>query len=159
MGFCFRPSRERGLPDDVSPTITAREYVSALSRVLATLPQESRGRCQLCSLGTCYLAAGSAGRAAIVFTEHVRRDPADEGAHRMLGLAHVSWGNLKSAVRHLEIALGLVRRKVARAVELRDVLQLQCEAALVRLVLIRLHVRLGEVKTAFWLAQEGQRLV
>jgi lipoprotein NlpI len=142
MGFYLGSGPERGLTEDVSPTITAREYVSALSCALTAMAEEPRGRCYHCRQGIRYLAGGLRGLAALVFAEHVERCPADEDAHRLLGLAHLSGGDLRAAVKHLEIALGLVRRKSARAIGLSEHLRLQCDAALLRLVLVRLHVKL-----------------
>jgi hypothetical protein len=63
------------------------------------------------------------------------------------------------AVKHLEIALGLLRRRAVRAISLRDKLRLQCEAALLRTVLIRLYSRLGEVQAVRWLVREGEELL
>jgi len=145
VGFFFGASAERGLSEGLSPTITAAEYAEA-----------PRGRCQSCGQGFRYLAAGLAGRATMVFAAHVRRHAGDVHAYRLLGLAHLSWGNDRLAVKHLEIALGLLRRKAARANALCDLLRLQCEAALLRTVLIRLHLKLGEVEAAVWLVREGE---
>jgi len=90
-----------------------------------------------------------------VFAEHVRCAPADEQTYRLLGLAHLAWGNLRAAAQALDIALGLVRRKLTRAIDLEERLRLQCEAALLRLVLIRVRLQLGERQAALWLVREG----
>jgi hypothetical protein len=89
----------------------------------------------------------------------VRRHPSDEHAYRLLGLAHLTWGNDRLAVTHLEIALGLLRRRAVHAMSLHDGLRAQCEAALLRIVLIRLHSRLGEIQAARRLVREGEELL
>jgi hypothetical protein len=42
---------------------------------------------------------------------------------------------------------------------LSEQLRVQCEAAMLRIVLIRLHSRLGEIQAARWLAREGAELL
>ena len=61
-----------------------------------------------------------------------------------------------STVAHLEIALRVIRHRARRAVGLAEVLRLQCEAAKLRLLLIPLYMRLGEVDKATSLAREAQ---
>ena len=156
MGFFFGADESRALGEDLSPTITAGEYRSAMAGVLEALTEGPRGRCHPCGAGFRALAAGLAGRATLVFSAHVQRYPSDEHAYRLLGLAHLSWGNDRLAVKHLETALRLLRRKAARAMGLREILRLQCEAALLRTVLIRLHSKLGEAQVARWLVREGE---
>ncbi len=159
MGFFFGADAERALGEDLTPTITAGEYLSAMANVLEDLTEAPRGACNTCVPGFRALAAGLAGRATLVFSAHVRRHPNDEHAYRLLGLAHLTWGNERLAVKHLEIALGLLRRQADQAMSLHDMLRLQCEAALLRTVLIRLYSRLGELRAARWLVQEGEELL
>ena len=159
MGLHFGSGPDRGLTDDVSPTLTAGEYVSALAGVMAALAERPRGRCHSCRLGLRYLVAGLPGPATLVFSAHVERYPHDGHAHRLLGLAHLSWGNLRPATKHLEVALGLLRREAAQAGGLGRTLQLQCEAALLRMMLVRLHSRLGQVQMARWLAREDSEVL
>jgi hypothetical protein len=52
-----------------------------------------------------------------------------------------------------------VRREADRGVVLTDALRLQLEAATLRLVLMRLHMRLGNVTRAGALAQEGHAVL
>lgn len=159
MGFFFGADAERALGEDLTPTITAGEYLAAMTTVLEGLTEAPRGGCHTCIPGFRALAAGLAGRATLVFSAHVRRHPNDEHAYRLLGLAHLTWGNDRLAAKHLEIALGLLRRRAVRAMSLSDMLRLQCEAALLRIVLIRLHSQLGEVQAARWLVREGEELL
>ncbi len=156
MGFFFGADEERTLGEELRPTITAGEYRSAMAGVLEALMEGPAGQCHTCGAGFRALAAGLAGRATMVFSAHVRRYPSDEHAYRLLGLAHLSWGNDRLAVKHLETALGLLRRKAAQAMGLREILRLQCEAALLRTMLIRLHSRQGEVQVARGLVREGE---
>jgi hypothetical protein len=156
VGFFFGADEERTLGEDLSPTITTGEYRSAMAGVLEALTEGPRGRCHACGVGFRALAAGLAGRATLVFSAHVQRYPTDAHAYRLLGLAHLSWGNHGLAVQHLETALGLLRRKTAQAMGLREILRLQCEAALLRTVLIRLYSKQGEVQVVRWLVREGE---
>ena len=73
----------------------------------------------------------------------LRRRPEEETIHRLLGLGYLARGQVGLAVRHLEIALELIRTEAQCAVGLTEALWLQCEAATLRLVLIRLYGRLG----------------
>jgi hypothetical protein len=108
---------------DVSPSITPREYVSALAAATDLL--SDRGCCV-------------------------------EDTHRLLGLGHLAGGRVGLAVRHLEIALGLARRDARGALGMTETLRLQCEAASLRLVLMGLYMRLGDVHRASVLAREIQ---
>jgi hypothetical protein len=159
VGFFFGADAERALGEDLTPTITAGEYLEAMTDVIQELTESPRDRCHMCIPGIRALAAGFAGRATLVFSTHVRRHLSDEHTYRLLGLAHLTWGNDRLAVKHLEIALGLLRRRAVRAISLRDKLRLQCEAALLRTVLIRLYSRLGEVQAVRWLVREGEELL
>jgi hypothetical protein len=106
---------------DVSPSITAREYVSALAAATDLL---------------C--------------------DPGGPGARRLLGPSHLVGGRVGPAVKHLEIALGLARRDARCALGMTEILRLRCEVARLRLVLMRLYMRLGDVHQATALAREIQ---
>jgi len=159
VGFFFGADAERALGEDLTPTVTAGEYLEAMTAVVEELTETPRGRCHTCLPGVRALAAGLAGRATLVFSAHVRRHPSDEHAYRLLGLAHLTWGNDRLAVRYLEIALSLLRRRAVHAMSLRGRLRAQCEAALLRIVLIRLHSRRGEIQAARRLAREGEELL
>lgn len=155
MGYYLGSDPRRGLTANGSPTITAAEYLAALSGVLPAVLGEPRSRCGRCRRGLRYLAEGLPGAASRVFAEHVQCAPADEHTYRLLGLAHLAWGNLRAAAHALDIALGLVRRNLTRAIGLEERLRLQCEAALLRLVLVRVRLQLGERQAALWLVREG----
>jgi cytochrome c-type biogenesis protein CcmH/NrfG len=86
----------------------------------------------------------------------LRRRPEEETIHRLLGLGYLARGQVGLAVRHLEIALGLIGTEAQRAVSLTEAIRLQCEAATLRLVLIRLYGRLGNDARARALAQDVQ---
>jgi hypothetical protein len=155
MGLFF--ARTRQTPwDEPSASITWREYVGALSA--ATDPGD-RGPGRVVTSALPYLGVGPDETAIAVLSEQVRRKPEDETAHRLLALTHLARGRIGPAVRHLEIAFRLVQRHAQRTVGLTDALQLQCEAARLRLVLIRLYMRLGRVDRACSLAQEAQALL
>jgi len=157
MGFYL--ARTRGTSwDALSASITWREYSSALSAVTDS-GDRGHGRDRFDASGLPWLGDGSHKTAIAVLSEQVHRRPEDETAHRLLGLAHLARGRTGPAVRHLEIALRLVRRHAPRAVGLTDALHLQCEAATLRLVLMRVYVRLGKADRACALAQEAQALL
>lgn len=129
MGLHFARTR-RTIGDEPSASITWREYVEALSA--ATHP-------------------GDVGHGGHGGDRRVTGAPPMED-----GTPDVAHGRDGSAIRPLEIALRLVRRRARRAVGLEDALQLQCEAARLRLMLIQLHARLGNLDRAGALAQETQ---
>jgi hypothetical protein len=89
----------------------------------------------------------------------LRRRPEEETIHRLLGLGYLARGQVEPAVRHLEIALGLIGRETQRAAGLTEAVRLQFEAATLRLVLIRLYGRLGNEARARALAQEVQAVL
>ena len=157
MGLHF-PRTGRKAGDDLRASITWCEYVSALSA--ATDPGDlGRGRTHTVTSGLPYLGVGPNETAVTALSEQVRRRPEDETAHRLLGLTQLARGRIGPAVKHLEIALRLVSHHARRAVGLTDALHLQCEAATLRLMLIRLYMRLGNVARARSLAREAQTVL
>ena len=152
MGLYFR--RTPGIRGDLGASITWREYVSALSA--ATDPGASP---RPDSPAPPHAAKAPDEREMGCLLEWVRHRPEDETAHRLLGLGHLARGRLGSAVRHLEIALGLTRREAMRPVGLRDTARVQLETATLRLVLMRLHMRLGNADRAKALARETQAVL
>jgi hypothetical protein len=65
----------------------------------------------------------------------------------------------ESEVAHLEIALRLVQRQARRTIGLAEILRLSCEAAKIRLLLVPLYMRLGQVDRAKSLAREIQTVL
>jgi hypothetical protein len=129
MGLYFAPTCRTG--GEPSASITWREYVAALSAAIH--PDDVR-----------HGGHGGDRRGAT-------------GAPSLEdGTPDVCHGRDASAIRRLEIALRLVRHQAQRAVGLEDALQLQCEAARLRLMLIQFHARLGNLDRAGALAQETQ---
>ena len=157
MGLHF-PRTPRAIRDELIPSITWCEYMSALSA--ATDPGD---RIQAVAHSDSPALPGAASgldeTETALLREQVRRRPEDETAHRLLGLTHLARGQIRPAVRHLEIAFSLVRLHAQQAVGLTDALRLQCEAATLRLVLMRLHMRLGNEDRAWSLAQEVQAVL
>ncbi|MFQ5898804.1 MAG: hypothetical protein ACE5JN_11245 [Candidatus Methylomirabilia bacterium] len=158
MGFYLGSERRRGLTKDLSPTITPGEYVAALSRVIRALAVRPNLTRQCYQAGLLYLTTALPRRAVQVFSDVVRRQPKDRAAHRLLGIAHLHEGNPEAAVRHLEIALQLLRCEAAAMVGLREALSIQCETALLRLLLVPLNMSLGRVRAAYLLVKEGRGL-
>src|SRR5215831_21347157 len=137
MGLYF--PRTLGIRDDFGASITWREYVSALSD--ATDPG-ARPRSDSPALPP-HGARAPDEQEMSCLQDRVRRRPEDEIAHRLLGLGHFARGHLGSAVRHLEAALDLTRREAMRPVGLGDTARVQLETAALRLVLMGVHMRLG----------------
>ncbi len=158
MGFYFGSELDKRPNLDLTPTVTPREYVSVLSGVIRALTECPQQHCRGCQLGLRYLTAPSPGMAVAFFTELVGRGPEDHLAHRLLGIAHLRQGNLRASAKHLELALGLLRREAAVRTTLYDTFRVQYETALLRVVLVPLHMRLGEVHAARFLVMEGQTL-
>ena len=158
MGLYFLRTDRATTGGEPSASITWREYSSAFAAATGEAtggtdaPAAPRGPCPGSGLELDETAIG-------VLSERVRRRPGDDTAHRQLGLTHLARGRTAPAVRHLEIAFRLVRRRAQRAVGLTDALQLQCEAARLRLTLMRLYMRLGQVDKARSLAQEAQAVL
>jgi hypothetical protein len=130
MGLYF--ARTRRTWGEPCASITWREYVAGLSA--ATDPTET---------------------ATAVLPEELRLRPEGAPVGRP-GIGPSPARGRGSAVAHLEIALRLVQRRARRAVGLAEVLRLECEAAKLRLLLIPLYMRLGEVDKARALAREAQ---
>ena len=157
MGLYF-PRTPRAIRHELSASITWCEYMSALSaatepvdhRQEHTHPDSPARPCPANGLEKAHTAS---------LCEQVRRRPEDETAHRLLGLVYLTQGQIAPAVRHLEIALRLVRGHARRAVGLTDALQRQCEAAVLRLVLLRLKMLLGNESRASSLAHEVQAIL
>jgi len=157
MGLYF-PRTPPPIRQELSASITWCEYMSALSAAIDPVDRR-QGPIHPDSPARLRLANGLEQVHAASLGEQIRRRPEDETAHRLLGLVYLGQGQIAPAVRHLEIALSLVRGHVRRAVGLADALQRQCEAAGLRLVLLRLHMRLGNESRASSLAQEAQAVL
>ena len=155
MGFYFGAEQERGPAEDCSPTFTAREYASQFSGALATCAQHPTRGCLRCARALRHLAAGQPAAAVLVLGGALQQYPQDEHLHRLLGTAHLACGSLRPALKHLEIALSLLRRKAARTVDLRAGLRLHCDAAVIRLMLLGLHTKLDQAPAARFLMLEG----
>ena len=152
MGLYFQ--RTPGVRGDLGASITWREYVSELSAAMdpGASPHPD-------SPALPHAAKAPDEREMGCLLERVRRRPEDETAHRLLGLGHLARGQIRSAVRHLEITLGLIRREAMRPVGLSETARLQRETATLRLVLMRLHMRLGSKDRAEALARESQAVL
>lgn len=157
MGFHF-PRTPGAARVELSGSITWCEYVAALSTA-AHPGDQWHGPGHTVTAGLPCVGVGPKETAVTALSEQVRRRPEDETAHRLLGLTQLARGRIEPAVKHLEIALWLVSHHARRAVGLTDALQLQCAAATLRLILIRLYMRLGNVARARSLAREAQTVL
>ena len=140
MGY-FVPHRIGGLADE--PAVTPREYVSQLYSAIEQVVETAARDYATYEGGIALLAAGRPHAAAHAFARFVRLCPEDPVGHRMLGVAHLGAGHLVAGLRHLVIALKILRREAVTTRTLRDCLRLHLEAALVRLLLLPLCGRLG----------------
>ncbi len=158
MGFFFRCEHENQPAEDLTPTITPGEYVSVLHRVIRGLADAPEPSCHRYRLGLLYLMADRPGPAVKALSGLVQRRPNDGPAHCLLGIAYLNQANFTAAVEHLEIALGLLRREAVTRSGLYGVLRLQCEGALLRLLLVPVYMKLGRTQAARFLLEEGRAL-
>lgn len=128
---------------DCAATVTPREYISVVSSVVRHLRQSSASASDSYVRGVDCLAVGHSGAAIRALSDLVRQRPDDATAHRLLGMAHLSAGHLKIALRHLVTALRILRCEIEASLSLRQTLQAHLESARLRLVLLPLCVRLG----------------
>lgn len=145
-------------PGVIEGTITAGEYCQVMDDVLRTLrrrPELARIRYQV---PLCYLRMGRFPAAVGFLADVVSRRPDDQAAHRLLAIAHLSQGNPRAAVAHLEVARRLLQKEGAVSETLRECIRVQYEQALMRYVLISLYLQLGRMEDARALITEGQRL-
>lgn len=152
MGFYFASQESWSLSEGYTPTITAREYVDALTDAQETLIGVWGWRCRLPAQ---FIADAEPEAAIKLLEEVVRRAPSHEHARCLLGLAHLVRGDDGSAVRHLEVAFDVAQRKLRSASALGEALRRQCQAALMRLLLLRLRIKVGRVDAAKALLEDG----
>lgn len=158
MGFYLGFRAGRMPPGEIEGTITPGEYCRVMVDVLRRLqdrPELARTRYQPI---LAHLRVGWFAAAVESLTDLLRRQPRDQYAHRLLGIAYLSLGNLRVATLHLEVARRLLKRERAASETLRDCLRVQYEEALVRYLLMPLYIRLGRLKDARALVEEGQTL-
>lgn len=155
MGFYLGSELDRGLTEELGPTITLGEYASTffwVIRIFGTGPEQHWARYRP---GCQYLSAGLPGRAVGFFSELVARQPRDQPAHRLLGMAHLCQGNLTVGAKHLGITLELLRHELDGGTTFDNALRIHYEAALLRVALIPLYMRLGRTHEARLLVTEA----
>jgi hypothetical protein len=152
MGFHPGPDHLRQLAETVGPNITSVEYVVALSRALHGVPDDHPSAYRIAAR---LLAAGTPAPVVRVFSGIARRHPREPRVHRMLGLAHLQAGDVSVAVRHFELTLRLLRRRVTADLSMDDSLRARLDAATLRLVLLPLYALLGRREAALRLAAES----
>jgi hypothetical protein len=155
MGFYFASQETWMLGGECTPTITAREYVAGLTDAQGALSGVWGSRCPRCRLAARFIASGQPEIAIKALRETVRRAPSHEQARCLLALAHLVRGDDRPAIRHLEIAFDVARRKLTSASVLGEALRRQCEAALLRLLLLRLRIKVGRLDAAKALLEDG----
>jgi len=145
-------------PGAIEGTITAGEYCQVMDDVLRTLrnrPELAQVRYQL---PLCCLRMGRFPAAVGFLADVVSRRPDDQVAHWLLAIAHLSQGNPRAAIAHLEVARRLLQEERAVRETLRDCLRMQYEEALMRYLLVHLYPQLGRMEDARAIVTEGQGL-
>jgi hypothetical protein len=145
MGFYYGSARAARSSGDVGPIITPREYISLFSgatrMAISCTPQGSDtgrpGPARAVAISSLIEGLG----------RRLQHRPTDASTHRMLAIAQLHAGNHKAAVRHLTIAVNILRASTATAC-LRESLYARVELALLLPILIRLYLRLGRRATA-----------
>jgi hypothetical protein len=89
-------------------------------------------------------------------TDLVRREPGNHVAHRLLGIVLLAQRHLRGATEHLEITYRLLKRQASVEETLKGCLRVQCEAALVRYLLVPLYTETGRRQKARAIVAEGQ---
>jgi Flp pilus assembly protein TadD len=152
MGFYFRAER---LTSELSPVVTAGEYVSLLSSAVAAVEESPKHRSGAYQVGACHLWPGRSDAALKIFSRLSHRHPHDPGIRVMLGISHLNAGSLTSGVEHLASALRLLAYQAPPDTSLQQSLEIQLRMALLRLVLITVHARLGQPEKARRLMLDG----
>ncbi len=156
MGLYLGSSAGRMLPAWVEGTITPGEYRRAMAHVLQTLrePPELSRRCYQRALSCLQTERFAA--AAVCLADLVRREPRNHIAHRLLGIVLLARRHLSGATDHLEITYRLLKRQASVEKTLEGCLRVQCEAALVRYLLIPLYTETGRRRKALAIVAEDQ---
>jgi hypothetical protein len=155
MGFYFASQQRSTLSEGYAPTITAREYVDALTDAQEALIGAWGFRCRPCRVAARCIADAQPELAIDALRRIVRQAPGHGHAHWLLGLACLVRGNDLAAIRHVELAFDLARRQLTSAGILGQALRRQCEAALLRLLLLRLRIKVGRLDAARALLEDG----
>lgn len=143
MGFYYGSKQRKHSSEDTGPVITPREYIELLGRELRMVigPYDSDSY----RPGIAEAAAAAAsGLLLHELSTRVQRHPGDSAGHRMLAIAHLHAGNCKPALRHLEIAVNILRAQAATKGCLHRTLSARLELALLVPMMVRLCVRLGK---------------
>ncbi len=127
----------------ISPVVTPREYLDAVTRALDSLSPECERR------GAAYARPSRISWGAELCGRPVsshcclERKPDDPTLHRMLGISYARAGNARLAVGHLTMALGLLERAPTPGLSLVHSLRIEFEASMVRLALMAAYEQLG----------------
>jgi hypothetical protein len=155
MGFYFASHRSWRLCEGYTPTITAREYVLALTEAYRAVAGAWGSHCGPCRQGARLLGEGRADRAVDALHDQVARNPGHESARHLLGLAHLARGDVQAAGPHLELAFDVAQRRLASTEILGEALRQQTEMALLRLLLLSVRIRRGQSRAARALLEDG----
>ncbi len=157
MGFYRGSPTTRSVLEDLACTLTPREYVSVLSGAIETLGRLPLNRCRIFQRVALYLAAGRFHQAIKALWGLVRRQPEDATAHRLLGMALLGAGQIKTGLFHLETARGLLMSSNTDA-SLSGTLRTQLGVALLRLVLVSAYASMSDKGAVKRLALEALSL-
>ena len=143
MGFYRGSPRTGGVPEDLAFTLTPREYVSVLSGAIETLNGLLLKRNRIFQRVALYLVAGRFHPAIKALWGLVRRQPDDATAHRLLGMALLGAGQIKTGLFHLETARWILMSSNTDA-SLSGTLRTQLGVALLRLVLVSAYASMSD---------------
>lgn len=155
MGFYLASPRTRLLLGDFSPTITSGEYIAALNMVLRARSKRPNVRWYDVSPMSAADLSKRLGPLIQTFANLLRRYPDDPVAHRMLGIAYCQAGHLRTAARHFETALALLKRDAGDHPSLTIGIQIHLDAALIRVALMPIYASLGQRDALRRLASEA----
>jgi hypothetical protein len=145
MGFYYGATRPRLSSEDVGPVITPREYITLLDRAMRMVYLSPLHASDTSCQGR--YRPEPPGDAIEGLSRQVQRHPADATIHRMLAIAHLRAGHCRLAIRHLEIAINILCRKISRG-SLESSLSARVELGLLLPVIVPLCLRLGRRVTA-----------
>jgi hypothetical protein len=140
MGFYYRSARRRPSTHDDGFVVTPGEFTTIVSGALCAVI--GTGGSDTYRPGVADPAGVSARLANL--SARLRRNPGDAEGHRMLGIAYLSVGSRKPAIRHLEIAINILQGLSVAGGSLHSTLRARLELTLLVPILVPLYLRLGK---------------
>jgi tetratricopeptide (TPR) repeat protein len=138
---------------------TAREYCRVVGEVERRFIDGQVNGAHGAWRGPCLpafypFAAGDFSSAVARLNDLLEQQPEDRRIHRLTGLVYLSWGRLREAANHIDLARRLLRRERASTCSLEHALYVHLESAFLRHTLLSLYFRLGCPQDARELVEE-----